>query len=131
MVSREDIHNLDPAALAIAEVRAGQAGLTLEEWLTRAILAQGSAPAGLQEPWRALHLGSLAVAGSTQFQSSVGGSFLQAAESVESTSSALGLISLFHSRISRAAVLLSAAFAEAAVTDFKPAAARRSPGGKT
>jgi hypothetical protein len=129
MASREDLPNLDPAALAIAEVRAGQAGLTLEEWLNWAILAQGSAPAGLAEPSRALHSGSVAIAASGH--QSAGGAVFPAAESVESAGSALHLISTFQSRVSRAAVLLSAAFAEAAVTDFKPVAPRRSPRGRT
>jgi hypothetical protein len=115
MMSRDDFRNLDPAALALAEVRAGQAGLTLNEWLNGAILAQGSAPAGL------------AMAASEGQQSS----FFPAAESVESASSTLHLISAFQSRISRAAVLLSAAFAEGAVTDFKPVTTRRSIRGKT
>lgn len=123
MVSRDDIQKLDPAALAIAEVRAGQSGLTVEEWVSRAILAQSSASAGLAEPSSAFPSDSL-----IRFWSGAGMSFPAV---VESTAGTVGLISAFHSRISRAAVLLSAAFAEAAVPDFKPTAMRRSPGGKT
>ena len=123
MISRDDIQKLDPAALAIAEVRAGQAGLTVEEWLIQAILAQSSASPGLAEPSSGLPAGSLIGSWSGA------GMFLSAP--VESTAGTVGLISTFHSRISRAAVLLSAAFAEAAVSDFKPAAMRRSPREKT
>jgi hypothetical protein len=117
MVSRYDIQKLDPAALAIAEVRAGQAGLSVEEWLIQAILAQSSASAGLAEPSSGLPSGGALIIGA-------GMSF---PATVESSAGAVGLISTFHSHISRAAVLLSAAFAEAAVPDFKPAAMRRSP----
>lgn len=123
MVSRDDIQKLDPAALAIAEVRAGQVGLSVEEWVIRAILAQSSASAGLAEPSSGLPSGSL-----IRFRPGAGMSF---PAMVEPTAGAVDLISAFHSGISRAAVLLSAAFAQAAVPDFKPAALRRSPRGKT
>lgn len=119
MVSRGDIQKLNPAALAIAEMRAGQAGLPLEEWVTQAILAQSSTPPGLAEPSRG------ALAGS-----SIGSWIAAPGLSLEPTGGALPLISAFHSCISRAAVLLSAAFAEAAVSDFKPPPMRRSPRGR-
>jgi hypothetical protein len=145
MKSSENLQHLDPAAFAIAEKRASQARMSVQEWVNRLILELGSVPMTPMEPWIARHLAApefyfwnsfhyprrlRAKADSeepSRPSSTVEGGINEVGEGLGSTSSALHLISVFHSRIDLAAVLLSTAFAEAAVTDFRRVAARRAP----
>lgn len=98
----DEFMELDPATVAIVRVHASNAGMTVPQYLERLIKAQ---PAGSG-------LGLDAEFGSA-----------------DKGSGAIQIISRFQSRIDTAEVLLSSAFVEAAVTNFKPPPKRRRPRG--
>src|SRR4051795_2889701 len=139
-----DRPDLDPVIRALAELRAREAGLSTSEYLTHLVLAasaRGPPVAGpgsgsfalttamqsLREPDVLLSVPT--VASGTGFGRShfAGRSNNMVHPAVESnhpagtttvTSPALSLVLVFNDRIQGAAVLMSAAFLEAAVNDF-------------
>lgn len=136
------VHDMDPAARAVAEVRAREAGMSLAEWLEalvyeRAVPAPGRRLAFYGSGptvWSEKTSGSMAVATAIRpsaqndldmvtyvpmlrYPEIEPGNFnrIVLSEAYEETWSALQMISAFPPRISHAAILLSAAFAEADV----------------
>lgn len=106
----DEFAQLDPTALELARVRASNAGLTLSEYVERLITARPVNP----------------VAGSP-----VGPPRQFADEIVDDLEEdgAIRSISRFLSHVDYAVVLITSAFAEASVTDFKLPRRRRSHGG--
>ncbi len=135
--SREN-PDLDPVARAVAEARARESGLSLSDYLTQLILVPhhgglGSRASSIfSESWRELDLWKC----TSDTVASAGGrglilgrpigdwSKLAAEPSpwmpiTPSVSPALHLITVFNDRIQGAALLMGAAFLEAAVSDFR------------
>lgn len=142
MSSFDVVHDMDPAARAFAEVRAREAGMTLAEWL-EALVYEQAAPAPARR--QVFYGGGPAIrsekmSGSTAVATAIWPSahydldmatyvpMLRFREAEighlsrmgvhggnEDTWSALQMITAFPPRISHAAILLSAAFAEADV----------------
>lgn len=143
MSSFDVMHDMDPAARAVAEVRAREAGMSLAEWL-EALVYEQAAPAPLRRhifygggpAVRSDHIIgstalSVAVRPSDQWDADVAtytpllrypeiekddlNRIFVSRQAHAETWSALQMISAFPPRISHAAILLSAAFAEADV----------------
>lgn len=157
MATPEGFTNIDPAAIAVAEVRARQSGLSLKSWLEQLVFRQGAAQFGHHDPddvgavvaaaesWLPWSYGSLPVSSmlrsnaphniwtdlqldfSLASPSSSADSPTHLEAPPDASNSALRLIALFPSRIDSAAILLSAAFSEGAVADFRPGSVRRKP----
>lgn len=101
----DEFRELNPETAAIAKVQASNAGMTVPEYLERLIKAQPAASRPHPVHW--------------DFQQD------DDFESTDKGSGTIRAISRFQSRIDSAEVLLSSAFVEAAVTNFKPPSKRR------
>lgn len=135
---RSTLSEIDPAARAVAEVRAQEAGMTLVEWIDEAVYEHAT-------PSRRAHHGEgtwLPVDRASGLRTYLGygpdipaylpqpgETDLWAREISHETGgpdardpqgSVLRFLTTFPSRIDQAAILLSAAFAEAEVIDFRP-----------
>jgi hypothetical protein len=146
MTAFDALKEMDPAARAVAEVRAREAGMSLSRWLELLVYEHGVPTpvrhyglygGGLE---RARASGSRALATyvssendlnpgkyvpAPKFREFVGDLSRSIPEADDSTWSALVMITAFPSRIDHAAILLSAAFAEADVKDFRLPPIRR------
>ncbi len=103
----DEFMELDPSTVAMARAQASNAGMSVPQYLERLIKAQPDR--AFRHLWR--------------FDSD------DEFESPDKGSDAIRAISRFQSRIDSAEVLLSSAFVEAAVTNFKPPPKRRRPRG--
>lgn len=147
MNSIDTLNAMDPAALALAEIRARERGMTLSEWLEAMVYEHAARPATRRHHWygggapSAVETSSRSHALATSVWSrshydldsvacfplsrpwpmlSTNFDHLWSHSTAdEATSSALRSIIAFPPRISHAAILLSAAFAEAQVRDFR------------
>jgi hypothetical protein len=139
MSSFDAVHGMTPAARAIAEVRAREVGMGLAEWLEAIVYAQAAhAPARTvhgaavwldplsrsTEPSAAIRPSELSEVDAETYSPSLRSAEIETSNlkgifaaypTREQTSSALQMIAAFSPRISYAAILLSAAFAEADV----------------
>ncbi|MCV9940662.1 helix-turn-helix domain-containing protein [Boseaceae bacterium BT-24-1] len=122
------MHDMDPAARAVAEVRAREAGVSLGDWLSAAVYQQATSPLRAYSfclnsfSWQDLKIHH------SDIEPLIRASLPDHAQHTEvvvdrtvvvdnaqDKNSALLMLSVFTPRISHAAILLSAAFAEADV----------------
>ena len=145
MSAFDALSEMDPAARAVAEVRAREAGMTLSQWLELLVYEHGAPTptrrqyhfyGGGPEPASASRSTAL-----TSYVRPISENNLKfrdfardlnrlipddaADDSTWSAWSALNMITAFPPRIDHAAILLSAAFAEADVKDFRLPPTRR------
>lgn len=150
----DTLAEMDPAARAVAEVRAREAGLTLSQWMEWLVFEHGAPLAPRSRTYYGgAHLlgtgpataGSYALSTSiwpdVHYDTDVAPHWLRARHGPVATAnydrllagvvaddsawSALRMITLFPPRIDQAAMLMSAAFAEGAVADFELPTVRR------
>jgi hypothetical protein len=146
MAVSHSLSHLDPTALAVAEVRARQAGVSLEEWLAQLVLSTSDVPLRapsfygggiphavskilpLTEHFAAVGVGR-ALAASTRSSGTpskfASDDLIDALDPLtEAASSAMHFVAAFSARVDFAAILLSAAFEDSAVRGFRLSAVK-------